>query len=465
MNALSDAPLTALQDGDAGERVTLLAATRADMPLAGMVAEALEHRSSCRVRVIAPAQMARGESCHAVVTAAAADSLGPLLHTIQHSAPRDIEIGEPNASRRPVLVHPRPDAGHYALALRTGIAEVLAWPKDFNRWQLARAERTAVRGYNPAPALEAEAAEAQLLGASEPMVRLRRRIARVATFDSNVLLLGETGSGKECAARAVHRLSRRRNKPLISINCAALPEQLIESELFGYERGAFTGAQTAYAGKFGLADGGTLFLDEIGDLPLAAQAKILRAIEGHEYFRLGGSRPIRCDVRLIAATHRDLDAMCARAEFRLDLYFRLNVARIDVPPLRERASDILALAEQFVAEACESMRGSCAGFSPDARAALLAYGWPGNVRELRNAVETALICAEGKVIELRDLPAQILRWMQRSSTPADERTLLVSALRNTRWNKSEAARELRWSRMKLYRKLEQYQLQPDVALD
>jgi DNA-binding NtrC family response regulator len=297
------------------------------------------------------------------------------------------------------------------------------------------------------------------------MVRLRRRIARVATFDSNVLLLGETGSGKECAARAVHRLSRRRNKPLISINCAALPEQLIESELFGYERGAFTGAQTAYAGKFGLADGGTLFLDEIGDLPLAAQAKILRAIEGHEYFRLGGSRPIRCDVRLIAATHRDLDAMCARAEFRLDLYFRLNVARIDVPPLRERASDILALAEQFVAEACESMRGSCAGFSPDARAALLAYGWPGNVRELRNAVETALICAEGKVIELRDLPAQILRWMQRSATPADERTLLVSALRNTRWNKSEAARELRWSRMKLYRKLEQYQLQPDVALD
>jgi DNA-binding NtrC family response regulator len=409
--------------------------------------------------------MARGESCHAVVTAAAADSLGPLLHTIQHSAPRDIEIGEPNASRRPVLVHPRPDAGHYALALRTGIAEVLAWPKDFNRWQLARAERTAVRGYNPAPALEAEAAEAQLLGASEPMVRLRRRIARVATFDSNVLLLGETGSGKECAARAVHRLSRRRNKPLISINCAALPEQLIESELFGYERGAFTGAQTAYAGKFGLADGGTLFLDEIGDLPLAAQAKILRAIEGHEYFRLGGSRPIRCDVRLIAATHRDLDAMCARAEFRLDLYFRLNVARIDVPPLRERASDILALAEQFVAEACESMRGSCAGFSPDARAALLAYGWPGNVRELRNAVETALICAEGKVIELRDLPAQILRWMQRSSAPADERTLLVSALRNTRWNKSEAARELRWSRMKLYRKLEQYQLHPDVALD
>ena len=465
MNALSDAPLTALQDGDAGERVTLLAATRADMPLAGMVAEALEHRSSCRVRVIAPAQMTRGESCHAVVTAAAADSLGPLLHTIQHSAPRDIEIGEANAHSRPVLVHPRPDAGHYALASRTGIAEVLAWPKDFNRWQLPRAERTAVRGYDPAPALEAEAAEAQLLGASEPMVRLRRRIARVAAFDSNVLLLGETGSGKECAARAVHRLSRRRNKPLISINCAALPEHLIESELFGYERGAFTGAQTAYAGKFGLADGGTLFLDEIGDLPLAAQAKILRAIEGHEYFRLGGSRAIRCDVRLIAATHRDLDAMCTRGEFRLDLYFRLNVARIDVPALRERPSDILSLAEQFVAEACESMRGSCMGFSPEARGALQAYSWPGNVRELRNAVETALICAEGELIELRDLPAQILHWMQRSATPADERTLLVSALRTTRWNKSEAARELRWSRMKLYRKLEQYQLQPDIALD
>ncbi|HYL17324.1 MAG TPA: sigma-54 dependent transcriptional regulator [Burkholderiales bacterium] len=465
MNALSDAALTALQDHDAGEGVTLLAATRADMPLAGMVAEALEHRSSCRVRVIAPGQMTRGESCHAVVTAAAADSLGPLLHTIQYSILRGIDIGEPSAQSRPVLVHPRPDAGHYALALRTGIAEVLAWPKDFNRWQLAPAGRTGVRDYDPAPALEAEAAEAQLLGASEPMVRLRRRIARVAAFDSNVLLLGETGSGKECAARAVHRLSRRRNKPLISINCAALPEHLIESELFGYERGAFTGAQTAYVGKFGLADGGTLFLDEIGDLPLAAQAKILRAIEGHEYFRLGGSRAIRCDVRLIAATHRDLDAMCARGEFRLDLYFRLNVARIDVPALRERRSDILSLAEQFVSEACESMRGSCLGFSPEARAALQAYGWPGNVRELRNAVETALICAEGEVIELRDLPAHILRWMERSATPGDERTLLVSTLRNTRWNKSEAARELRWSRMKLYRKLGQYRLQPDVALD
>jgi DNA-binding NtrC family response regulator len=465
MNALSDAPLTALQDGDAGEGVTLLAATRADMPLAGIVAEALEHRSSRRVRVIAPGQMTRGESCHAVVTAAAADSLGPLLHTIQHSTPRGIEIGEPNVQSRLVLVHPRPDADHYALASRTGIAEVLAWPKDFNRWHLASAGWTAVRGYDPPPALEAEAAEAQLLGASEPMVRLRKRIARVAAFDSNVLLLGETGSGKECAARAVHRLSRRRNKPLISINCAALPEHLIESELFGYERGAFTGAQTAYAGKFGLADGGTLFLDEIGDLPLTAQAKILRAIEGHEYFRLGGSRAIRCDVRLIAATHRDLDAMCARGEFRLDLYFRLNVARIDVPPLRERSSDILSLAEQFVAEACESMRGSCVGFSPEARAALQAYGWPGNVRELRNAVETALICAEGEVIELRDLPAQMLRSMQRSALPADERTLLMSALRRTRWNKSEAARELRWSRMKLYRKLEQYQLQADVVVD
>ena len=465
MNALSDAPLIALQDGDGGERVTLLAPTRADMPLAGMVAEALEHRSSCRVRVIAPAQITRDEPCHAVVTAAAADSLGPLLRTIQHSTPRDIDIGEPNARSRPVLVHPRPDAGHYALALRTGIAEVLTWPKDFNRWQPGWAGQTPVRGYDPAPALDAEAAEAQLLGASEPMVRLRRRIARVAAFDTNVLLLGETGSGKECAARAVYRLSRRRNKPLISINCAALPEHLIESELFGYERGAFTGAQTAYPGKFGLADGGTLFLDEIGDLPLAAQAKILRAIEGHEYFRLGGSRAIRCDVRLIAATHRDLDAMCARGEFRLDLYFRLNVARIDVPALRERPSDILSLAEQFVAEACESMRGSSVGFSPQARAALQAYAWPGNVRELRNAVETALICAEGEVIELRDLPTQILRWMERAATPADERTLLVAALRNTRWNKSEAARELRWSRMKLYRKLEHYRLQPDVALD
>lgn len=465
MALLSGALATYTQEGDLREPVTLVAATRADMPLAGMVAQAMEHQSSCRVRVIAPRQMTKGEPCHLVVTAAPAESLGPLLDTIQQGASCIPASGEPSAAQYPVLVHPRPNAAHYALALRTGIAEVLTWPQEFDRWRAALAGPSGTRADPAAGVLSVEEPDAHLLGPSEPMTRLRRRIARVAAFDSNVLVLGETGSGKERVARAVHGLSRRRDKPMVSINCAALPEHLIESELFGYERGAFTGAQTAYPGKFGLAEGGTLFLDEVGDLPLAAQAKILRAIEGHEYFRLGGSRPIRADIRLVAATHRDLEGLCARGEFRLDLYFRLNVARIDVPPLRERPGDILFLAEQFVREGCRSMRRPWIAFSPAARTALRAYAWPGNVRELRNAVETALICAEGDALELCDLPPQIVRSVERAATPPDERTLLVSALRSTRWNKSEAARELRWSRMKLYRKLQHYQLETSPGPD
>ncbi|APV52323.1 hypothetical protein BWI17_06230 [Betaproteobacteria bacterium GR16-43] len=289
---------------------------------------------------------------------------------------------------------------------------------------------------------------------------LHGRVARVAAFDCNVLLAGETGSGKDRVAHALHRLSRRRDKPLVTVNCAALPEQLVESELFGFERGAFTGAAAAHPGKFTLAEGGTLFLDEIGDMPRAAQAKILRVVEGHEYFRLGGSRPVACDVRLIAATHQDLGKLCERGEFRLDLYFRLNVARIDLPPLREHPEDIVPLAERFLAECCAGAGRECASLDAPARKALGAYAWPGNVRELRNVIETALIEARGSQVGVDDLPAHIGRWTEGPAKP-DERTRLESVLRDTHWNKSMAARELHWSRMKLYRKLREYRLDLD----
>ncbi len=423
--------------------VTILVATRNDMPLASLVAQALEERTACRVRMMAPAEMTRGAPCHAVVTAASAESLGPLLDSIQHDV---------------VLIHPRPSAAHYKLALRARIADVIAWPEEFEQWQSSclgmrdpHAADTEVDG-SPRDA-GFESPEPSAL-----MKHLRRRIARIAAFDSNVLLVGETGSGKERVARAVHRLSRRSGKPLVIINCAALPEHLVESELFGYERGAFTGAHAACPGKFALAEGGTLFLDEIGDMPRAAQAKILRVIEGHEYFRLGGSRAIPTDVRLIAATHQDLEALSARGEFRLDLYFRLNVARIDVPALREHPGDILSLAEQFVRECCQAAHRPLIALSPAVGCALRAYQWPGNVRELRNAVETAIIDATGTAIEPRDLPGRIVRWIESAAKPLDERLQLESALRRTRWNKSEAARELHWSRMKLYRKLREYSL-------
>jgi DNA-binding NtrC family response regulator len=290
------------------------------------------------------------------------------------------------------------------------------------------------------------------------MRHLRRQVARIAAHDANVLIVGESGSGKERVARALHRLSRRSSKPMIVLNCAALPDSLVESDLFGYERGAFTSAHAAYPGKFSLANGGVLFLDEIGDMPCAMQAKILRIIEGHEYYRIGATQPVRSDVRLIAATHRDLEALCETGQFRHDLYFRLNVARIDVPPLRERVPDIVPLAQQALRELCGGTRRASLTLGAEVRDVLRAYAWPGNVRELRNAVESAMIHADADVVEPHDLPAHIVRWLERTAASPDERTRLESALHHTNWNKSEAARSLKWSRMKLYRKLREYRI-------
>ncbi|QNM98664.1 sigma-54 interaction domain-containing protein [Chitinimonas koreensis] len=419
---------------------TLLAATHADLELTGRVARALEKRVA-RVHVLDDAPASGRQTCDAVVSSTTAERLGRLLDGLRLQPPRQ---GLPI-----VLVHPQPDAAHYALALRRGLGDVIAWPQEIERW-------CSTLGKDGEGDAAAEAAP-PLLGRSEPMQRLRQRIERVAAFDSNVLLTGETGSGKECVAAAIHAASARRDKPMISLNCAAIPEQLVESELFGFERGAFTGAHAAQPGKFALAEGGMLFLDEIGDMPLAAQAKILRVIESREYFRLGGTRSQRSDVRLIAATHQDLGKLCEAGGFRLDLYFRLNVAHIELPPLRERGGDVQLLAEQFLAE-CH--RRSCRklAFEPAVREALAQYAWPGNVRELRNAVEVAAINADGGLIRLEDLPPQIMRWAATRQAPPDERSQLATLLERLHWNKSEVARELNWSRMKLYRKLKLYGL-------
>ena len=413
--------------------VTLLAATRTDMPLAALVEGAIRARVSRPVRVVLSCDAPRADAWDALVTAAGVDTLGPIVESLQGSHPRH--------AAGAVLIHPQPTAAHYKLAMRNGIADVIAWPDEIAGWQPQGPEQDDPRGLDGLVLDDA----------------LRRRIARIAAFDANVLVTGETGSGKEEVARAIHSLSARRDKPLVVVNCAAIPEALVESELFGFERGAFTGAQAAYAGKLGLAQGGTLFLDEIGDMPRSAQAKVLRVIEGGTYFRLGGSRPIASDVRLIAATHQDLEGLCARGEFRADLFFRLNVARIEVPPLRARGGAILPLAERFVRDACRIVRRPAMQLAEPVREALRRYAWPGNVRQLRNAMETAVIEAEGGRVELADLPGAIVRWVE-SDPPAEERAQLVSALQRTRWNKSLAARELHWSRMKLYRKLQLYHL-------
>ena len=243
----------------------------------------------------------------------------------------------------------------------------------------------------------------RIIGESEALKRAVGETQRVAQTDATVLLLGESGTGKELFARAVHHLSPRRDQPFVAINCAAIPETLIENELFGHERGAFTGAGERRLGKFELASGGTVFLDEIGELPLAVQGKLLRVIEEKSVDRIGGKAPIPVDVRVVAATNKDLRAAVDNHEFRGDLFFRLAVFPIDIPPLRERGEDVVLLARHFAAQLGKELRGREATLSDESIAALRTHRWPGNVRELENAIERACILADGTNLEPRDL--------------------------------------------------------------
>ncbi|MBI4477401.1 MAG: sigma-54-dependent Fis family transcriptional regulator [Acidobacteria bacterium] len=237
-------------------------------------------------------------------------------------------------------------------------------------------------------------------------LRLRRvmsQLLRAARSDATVLLEGESGTGKELFARTLHVLSERTGGPFVAINCAAIPDTLLESELFGHEKGSFTGASARKLGKFEVAHRGTLFLDEIGDLPIGLQAKIIRALETREFERIGGNIPVRVDVRVVAATNKNLKAAVAARQFREDLYFRLSVFPITIPPLRERQGDIPILARYFIERFCRDLKKKTLELGPDAEAALCAYSWPGNVRELQNCIERAVILAEGPRIEPRHL--------------------------------------------------------------
>jgi len=268
----------------------------------------------------------------------------------------------------------------------------------------------------------------EILGSSEVMSRLLRDLERVAITDTSVLILGETGTGKELIARAIHNASKRAGKPLIKVNCAALPAALIESELFGHERGAFTGATAKRSGRFYLADGGTIFLDEVGELPLELQPKLLRVLQEGEFEPVGSSRTIKVNVRVIAATNRDLEKSVAAGQFREDLYYRLNVFPLTVPPLRDRRDDIAQLAQAFLRRASEKLGRTLEPFSAEAIARLHAYDWPGNVRELQNVVERSLIVAEdGRPNLKRALPSS----QTLPPTALDtERVLTVSELQD-----------------------------------
>ncbi len=302
----------------------------------------------------------------------------------------------------------------------------------------------------------------RLLGGSASMNHVRAYIVKVARTDSTVLITGETGTGKELVASMIHHQSARADGPFLCLNCAAIPDSLLESELFGYDKGAFTGAQGDRPGAFQEADGGTLFLDEIGDMSLFAQAKILRAIELGSVQRLGGQRSIPVNVRIIAATNHDLWTMVQENHFRKDFYFRINVGRVHLPPLRERPEDIWPLLDYYFRELNASQHQALRGFPSEEMEILMSYAWPGNVRELRNLVEAIFISDPPKQASLKYLP-QPMR-LEFTFTPApisDERQSLLVALAMTNGNVSEAARTLSCSRMTLYRRMRKYGIEYD----
>jgi len=363
-----------------------------------------------------------------------------------------------------ILAAPQSSEDSVIAALRAGVTDYLKMP--VSAAELVSSVEAGLDSAHQAerrPRLCSAPDLGRMIGRSPAVEHLRRTLPRVALANSNVLITGETGTGKELIAQLVHALSPRRQGPLVCLNCAAIPDGLFESELFGYERGAFTGAHAQRDGKLKLASGGTVFFDEIGDMSPYAQAKILRIIETGEVYPLGARRVVPVNVRVIAATNEPLESLVAQGRFRKDLYFRLNVARIHLPPLRERREDIPLLSDHCIGEINARLGVSITGIGSGARQHLQRHDWPGNVRQLRNTLESAAVTLRVGEIHEVDLPDAV--WPTTAPpviAAADElhaeRDRVLSALRVTNWNKSQAARSLHWSRMTLYRKIAKYSI-------
>jgi Nif-specific regulatory protein len=309
--------------------------------------------------------------------------------------------------------------------------------------------------------------ESELVGQSAVMKAVETQIARVAATNATVLVRGESGTGKELVARAIHYSSHRKEGPFVCLNCAALTETLLESELFGHEKGAFTGATERMVGKFEAANHGTIFLDEIGEMNPGTQAKLLRVLEGHPFERVGGNTPIRVDVRVVAATNQSLEKGLHAGTFRKDLFFRLQVVEIRVPPLRERLEDVPLLAEHFLKRFVRETGRKVHGFTPAALKKMQQYHWPGNVRELRNVVERAVALGLGPVLDAADVWLSSVDLDAPAAAPAAytalslqevEKQHILATLEHTGWNKSQAAAILNIERSTLDRKIERYEL-------
>ncbi|MEW6357784.1 MAG: sigma-54 dependent transcriptional regulator [Planctomycetota bacterium] len=307
-----------------------------------------------------------------------------------------------------------------------------------------------------------------IIGSTPVMRRIFQQVRQIAPTTATVLITGESGTGKELIANAIHNNSPRKNNPFVALNCAALSESILESELFGHEKGAFTGADAMRKGRFEYANNGTLFLDEVGDLPIETQIKLLRVIEQREITRVGSNAPIKVDVRLLAATHQDLEALVEEKKFRQDLYFRLNVVSIALPPLRERRDDIPLMINAFIQEFAKQHGKQIAGMDAEAREILAGYSWPGNVRELKNCIESMVVVSAGKTLKPADIPDSIPR--EKAATPTRpglaagmsledaEKELIRDTLEMTGGNRAETAKILKIGERSLYRKLKDYGL-------
>lgn len=359
-------------------------------------------------------------------------------------------------------------------AMRDGAVDFLTKPVNLDHLELV--VRRALRQKNLErqnarlrAQLAGRSALDRIIGSSETMLAVRERIEQVAPTPATVLIQGPSGTGKELVARALHALSPRADKPFVAVHCAALAPSLLESELFGHVKGAFTGATEDRKGRFEIADGGTLFLDEISEIDLATQVKLLRVLETRTVEPVGSATPVPVDIRLVAATNRDLRAWVEAGKFREDLYFRLNVVDINLPPLRERQGDLPLLCDAFVREFNPQLGRSILGVAPDAMAALAAYPWPGNVRELRNAIERMMVLAHSDHLTLEDVPRNIREGRAAPAAPApeapaapaepEEATLIRRALFETHGNRTAAAKRLGIPLRTLYRRIKTYGLE------
>ncbi|MGH9761155.1 MAG: sigma-54-dependent transcriptional regulator [Blastocatellia bacterium] len=349
-------------------------------------------------------------------------------------------------------------------ALRGGAFEYLEKPID--REQLLQVVESALGQLNRI--------DEDIIGPSDQMESVKKMILKVAGSMSTVLIRGESGVGKERVAKAIHKASKRAPDVFQAVNCAAINENLLESELFGHEKGSFTGAHAQKKGLFETADRGTLFLDEIGDVSISMQAKLLRALQEKEIMRVGGTRPIKVDVRVIAATNRDLEGMVKDNRFREDLYYRLNIIPVTIPPLRNRRDDIPALVDYFIAKHTMGAARKIRGLTASARNLIMGYGWPGNVRQLESAIERAILLCEGDEIQVEDLPLEIRQQSEPSSNfsfklPPEgisfeelEQSLIIQAMEQTNWNITRAAKMLGLSFRTLQYRLEKFGIKRQV---